>query len=141
MAMTREEFAEQYGNSISELRDFCEQVGCGIMSDVLDVEEYNEKMDEMIREMTYRFHWETVLKWLRDQPSSDGTCYYEYGGPYDDYDYQFYFYYYNDTEPWLESVMDWAEEYGYIEEDDDDEMIDSSTDDPAEDFISILKAA
>lgn len=140
MAMTREEFAERYGDSISELKSFCDQAGCDIMENILDDDDYDRRMNEMIREMTYRVHWLNVKEWLKNQPDSSDNYFYEYNS----YDDEFYGYWYDDTDPWLESVMDWAEECGYIEEfeeDEDDEMIDFSTDDPAEDFISILKAA
>lgn len=116
--MTREEFQENV-NCWYDLREFCNEYGCEVCSDIYSQDEMDEEIDnsivDMAREAT---DWKDLLSKLEDIPTEDDYYLRNGYGDFRELDD-------GDFDCHKDDVFDWAENEGiFDEEDEEDEDID-----------------
>ena len=106
--MTREEFQENV-NSWYDLREFCNEYGCEVCSDIYSQDEMDEEIDnsivDMAREAT---DWRDLLSKLEDIPTEDEYYIKNGYGDFTEVDEEDFDYHKDD-------VFDWAENEGVFD--------------------------
>lgn len=110
--MTRNEFLDTV-NDWYELIEFCNDVGCSYCDDVYSEESMNDDINERLTDWAQECTWQELYSRLDDIPS--GYDYYrcnDYGDweSLDDSDFDDY----------KDDVLEWMDNNGYWDEDDDD---------------------
>lgn len=122
--MTRNEFLDSV-NVWYELIEFCNDVGCSYCDDVYSEESMNEDIDERLADWACEYTWQELHSKLDDIPS--GYDYYrcdDYGdweGLGD-----------SDFDDYKDDVLEWMDNNGYWDEDDDDDFEDEDVFDEEE---------
>lgn len=124
--MTREEFQENV-NSWYDLREFCNEYGCEVCSDIYSQDEMDEEIDnsivDMAREAT---DWKDLLSKLEDIPTEDDYYLKNGYGDFTELDDE-------DFDCHKDDVFDWAENEGiFDEEDEEDEESEEDIEEPDE---------
>lgn len=124
--MTREEFQENV-NCWYDLREFCNEYGCEVCSDIYSQDEMDEEIDnsivDMAREAT---DWKDLLSKLEDIPTEDDYYMRNGYGDFRELDD-------DDFDCHKDDVFDWAENEGIFDkEDDEDEESEEDIEEPDE---------
>lgn len=112
--MTREEFQDNV-NSWYDLREFCNEYGCEVCSDIYSQDEMDEEIDnsivDMAREAT---DWRDLLSKLEDIPTEDEYYIKNGYGDFTEVDEEDFDYHKDD-------VFDWVENEGVFDEEDEED--------------------
>lgn len=124
--MTREEFQENV-NCWYDLKEFCNEYGCEVCSDIYSQDEMDEEIDnsivDMAREAT---DWKVLLSKLEDIPTEDDYYLRNGYGDFIELDD-------DDFDCHKDDVFDWAENEGiFDEEDEEDEESEEDIEEPDE---------
>lgn len=124
--MTREEFQENV-NCWYDLKEFCNEYGCEVCSDIYSQDEMDEEIDnsivDMAREAT---DWKVLLSKLEDIPTEDDYYLSNGYGDFIELDD-------DDFDCHKDDVFDWAENEGiFDEEDEEDEESEEDIEEPDE---------
>ena len=102
--MTRNEFIDNI-TEWYELKDFCSDFDCDVCEDIYDDDDYDDIVEEDIRDAIADYGWRDIRDFLGNLPS--GYYYYrrnsafDYDGLDDD-----------DFEDYKEDVLEWGDDYG-----------------------------
>ena len=119
--MTRNEFIDNI-TEWYELKDFCSDFDCDVCEDIYDDDDYDDIVEEDIRDAIADYGWRDIRDFLGNLPS--GYYYYrrnsafDYDGLDDD-----------DFEDYKEDVLEWGDDYGAWDEEETIEEEDFSIDD------------
>ena len=125
--MTRNEFIDNI-TEWYELKDFCNDFDCDVCEDIYDDDDYDDYVEEDVRDAVGECSWREIRDLLCDLPS--GYDYYRRNGnlDYDGMDN-------DDFEDYKEQALEWGDDYGVWEdeEEEDEEYAD------ADDFLDSLE--
>ena len=132
--MTRNEFIDNI-TEWYELKDFCNDFDCDVCEDIYDDDDYDDSVEEDIRDAIADYGWRDIRDFLGNLPS--GYYYYRRNSAFDydglDND---------DFEDYKEDVLEWGDDYGAWDDeeeedeeyaDTDDDFLDSLEEEPDED--------
>ena len=111
--MTRSEFLDNI-TEWYELKDFCNDFDCDVCEDIYDDDDYDDYVEEDIRDAIADYGWRDIRDFLGNLPS--GYDYYrrnstlDYDGLGDD-----------DFEDYKEDVLEWGDDYGVWEDEEEEE--------------------
>ena len=111
--MTRSEFLDNI-TEWYELKDFCNDFDCDVCEDIYDDDDYDDCVEEDIRDAIADYGWRDIRDFLGNLPS--GYDYYrrnstlDYDGLGDD-----------DFEDYKEDVLEWGDDYGVWEDEEEEE--------------------
>ena len=109
--MTRSEFLDNI-TEWYELKDFCNDFDCDVCEDIYDDDDYDDYVEEDIRDAIADYGWRDIRDFLGNLPS--GYDYYrrnstlDYDGLGDD-----------DFEDYKEDVLEWGDDYGVWEDEEE----------------------
>lgn len=110
--MTRREFLESV-NDFYDLITFCNDNGCDICEDLYDDDEYDEAIENDIRDTVGDYSWRDFRDYLSDLPT--GYDWYRRDGEFD------YVGVDHDFDEYKADVLRWADDEGDIWDEDDEE--------------------
>ena len=111
--MTRNEFIDNI-TEWYELKDFCSDFDCDVCEDIYDDDDYDDIVEEDIRDAIADYGWRDIRDFLGNLPS--GYYYYrrnsafDYDGLDDD-----------DFEDYKEDVLEWGDDYGAWDDEEEEE--------------------
>ena len=111
--MTRNEFIDNI-TEWYELKDFCSDFDCDVCEDIYDDDDYDDCVEEDIRDAIADYGWRDIRDFLGNLPG--GYDYYrrnstlDYDGLGDD-----------DFEEYKEDVLEWGDDFGVWEEEEEEE--------------------
>lgn len=114
--MTRNEFIDNI-TEWYELKDFCNDFDCDVCEDIYDDDDYDDCVEEDVRDAVGECSWREIRDSLCDLPS--GYDYYRRNGnlDYDGMDN-------DDFEDYKEQALEWGDDYGVWEDEEEDFSID-----------------
>lgn len=111
--MTRNEFIDNI-TEWYELKDFCNDFDCDVCEDIYSDDDYDNSIEEDIRDAIADYNWRDIRDFLGNLPS--GYYYYrrnntlDYDGLDDD-----------DFEGYKEDVLEWGDDYDVWEDEEEEE--------------------
>lgn len=110
--MTRREFINNV-ESLSELLDFCYNYNCDVCEDILHYDDIVERITEDFRNSGSSYTWSDIQRWLSRIPSNAEYYRYDACFEYDSVD--------DDLEDYKEKVLEWGDDDGIWDEEDEEE--------------------